>query len=262
MQEAAAPTAPALTAHDLTVAVEGRELVRDLSMPFGPGQFCAILGRNGTGKTLTLHTLAGLRMPHRGEVRLAGRPLAALRRRDIARAMGLLTQDSEPGFPATVLETVLIARHPHLALLQWEGGNDRRIAEEALHQVGLAQFGQRGTGTLSGGEQRRCAIATLLAQQPRIFLLDEPTNHLDPHHQQQIFGLLRRLADGGATVIATLHDPTVAAQFADQALLLYGDGRWRGGAAAQVLTAPSLSELYLTPVAELRHEGRKVFVGG
>ncbi|HTY49982.1 MAG TPA: ABC transporter ATP-binding protein [Steroidobacteraceae bacterium] len=261
MSAPAAP-APALAVHDLTVAVQGRELVCGLSMQFAPGAFCAILGRNGTGKTLTLHTLAGLRSPRRGEVRLADRPLASLRRRDIARAIGLLTQDSEAGFPATVLESVLIARHPHLPLLGWEGTGDLDIAEDALRQAGLLELAGRGTDTLSGGEQRRCAIAALLAQQPRIFLLDEPTNHLDPQQQREICGLFRRLADGGATVIATLHDPTVAARFADHALLLHGNGRWSGGAAGEVLNAQSLSSLYLAPMEELRHGGRKVFVGG
>jgi iron complex transport system ATP-binding protein len=118
----------------------------------------------------------------------------------------------------------------------------------------------RRTDTLSGGEQRRVAVAALLAQQPGIFLLDEPTNHLDPHHQLVVLGLFRELARAGRTVITTLHDPTLAARFADRVLLLFGDGRWAAGPVASTLTAAALSELYLAPIIELGQDGRRVFV--
>jgi iron complex transport system ATP-binding protein len=104
------------------------------------------------------------------------------------------------------------------------------------------------------------AVAALLAQQPDIFLLDEPTNHLDPHHQLAVLGLFRGLADQGRTVVTTLHDPTLAARFADRALLLFGDGRWSLGPVSSSLTAATLSELYLTPMLELHHDRRRVFV--
>jgi iron complex transport system ATP-binding protein len=104
------------------------------------------------------------------------------------------------------------------------------------------------------------AVAALLAQQPGIFLLDEPTNHLDPHHQLVVLGLFRELARSGRTVITTLHDPTLAARFADRVLLLNGDGRWTLGAVSEALTAATLSELYLAPMMELEQDGRRVFV--
>jgi iron complex transport system ATP-binding protein len=124
----------------------------------------------------------------------------------------------------------------------------------------MAAFAHRRTDTLSGGEQRRVAVAALLAQQPATFLLDEPTNHLDPHHQLAVLGLFRRLADAGSTVITTLHDPTLAARFADRVLLLHGDGRWTLGPVSSALTTQTLSDLYLTPMLELGENGRRVFV--
>jgi iron complex transport system ATP-binding protein len=126
--------------------------------------------------------------------------------------------------------------------------------------VDLADFAARRTDTLSGGEQRRVAVAALLAQQPGIFLLDEPTNHLDPHHQLAVLGLFRELASAGKSVVMTLHDPTLAARFADRVLLLFGDGRWALGPAATTLTAPALSELYVAPMIEIEAQGRRVFV--
>ncbi|HXW73848.1 MAG TPA: ABC transporter ATP-binding protein [Steroidobacteraceae bacterium] len=249
-----------LAAAGITVRAGTRELVRELSVRFAAAEIVAVLGRNGSGKTLTLHTLAGLRKPTAGEVSLDGKPIAELSRRAVALRLGLLPQDLEDAFVTTAIETVLIGRHPHLALWQWESAEDERLAREALAAVDMCEFATRRTDTLSGGEQRRVAVAALLAQHPAIFLLDEPTNHLDPHHQLAVLGLFRQLANSGRTIITTLHDPTLAARFADRALLLFGDGRWSLGRVETALTAASLSALYLTPMIELSQEGRRVFV--
>jgi iron complex transport system ATP-binding protein len=257
-----APLKPGLTARQISVRVGTRTLVSDLSIEFGPGEVIAILGCNGSGKTLTLHTLAGLRAPHAGSVALDGVPFGELSRRAVALRLGLLAQDIEDAFVTTALEMVLIGRHPHMSLWQWESQDDERIAREALAVVELADFAERRTDTLSGGEQRRVAIAALLAQNPGIFLLDEPTNHLDPHHQLGVLSLFRKLALAGSTVITTLHDPTLAARFADRIILLFGDGRWSAGPVREVLTAASLSTLYNSPMIEIEKDGRRVFVSG
>jgi iron complex transport system ATP-binding protein len=229
-------------------------------LELAPGEVVAILGCNGSGKTLTLHTLAGLRPPHAGAVHLDGVPFDGLSRRAVALRLGLLAQDLEDAFVTTALEMVLIGRHPHLSLWQWETAEDERIAREALQAVDLADFADRRTDTLSGGEQRRVAVAALLAQRPAIFLLDEPTNHLDPHHQIRVLSLFQDRARQGGTVVTTLHDPTLAARFADRVVLLFGDGRWQAGPARAVLTAASLSTLYNSPMLEIEKDGRRVFV--
>lgn len=249
-----------LSTKDVAVSVGARQLVSGLTVSFSPGEFVAVLGRNGCGKTLTLHTLAGLRSPAAGTVFLDGVAVGAVERRAVARRLGLLAQDLDEGFVTTALETVLIGRHPHLKFWQWESAEDGELARKALSAVDLAEFGDRRTDTMSGGEQRRVAIAALLAQAPSVYLLDEPTNHLDPHHQLAVLELFRSLARSGSTVIATLHDPTLAARFADRALLLFGDGRWSVGAASEAIAAESLSSLYLTPMLEVRQEGRRIFV--
>jgi len=254
--------AAGLSAAQVTVRAGARELVRALSVEFACGEVLAILGRNGSGKTLTLHTLAGLRPPAAGAMSLDGLPMPQLRRRALALRLGLLPQDLEDAFVSTALETVLIGRHPHLSLWQWESAQDEQIARAALRAVDMEILALRRTDTLSGGEQRRVAVASLLAQDPAIFLLDEPTNHLDPHHQLAVLGLFRDLALAGRTVITTLHDPTLAARFADRVLLLFGDGRWTLGPTATALNAAALSELYVAPMIELGHDGRRVFVSG
>jgi iron complex transport system ATP-binding protein len=249
-----------LAAERVSVQVGARKLVEQLSIQFAPGELVAVLGCNGSGKTLTLHTLAGLRSPHEGAVLLDGSTLGQLSRRAVALRLGLLAQDLEDAFVTTALEMVLIGRHPHLGMWQWETAEDERIAREALDAVNLGDFAERRTDTLSGGEQRRVAVAALLAQRPGIFLLDEPTNHLDPHQQVGVLGLFRRLAQQGHAVITTLHDPTLAARFADRVLLLFGDGRWQAGPVSETLTAESLSDLYDSPMIEIRQDGRRVFV--
>jgi iron complex transport system ATP-binding protein len=251
-----------LSCRDLTVSVPGRTLVAGLVLELAPGELLAVLGRNGTGKTLTLHTLAGLRAPAAGEVRLGGEPLAALPRRAVARRLALLPQVSEDVFPATVLETVLIGRHPHVATLGRESAEDRRIAHAALEHVSLGELGPREVGTLSGGERRRVAIAQVLAQAPSVYLLDEPTNHLDPQHQIEVLELFRARAASGDVVVASLHDVNLAARYAHRCLLLFGDGRWELGPLDSVLNEAGLSALYATRMEAVRWRGRDLFVAG
>jgi iron complex transport system ATP-binding protein len=234
-------------------------LVRGLDLELCPGTLLAVLGPNGSGKSLSLHTFAGLRAPNAGELLISGRRLSDWPRRALARELALLPQNVEDPFPASVIETVLLGRHPHIARWQWESARDLAIASEALVSVGLAGYEERDVLTLSGGERRRAALAAVLAQTPRIFLLDEPTNQLDPNHQLEALQLLRERADGGAAVIATLHDPNLAVRFADAALLIGKDGNWQCGPVAGILTAQHLSALFDTRFEAAQIGGRRVF---
>ncbi|MEP6549060.1 MAG: ABC transporter ATP-binding protein [Gammaproteobacteria bacterium] len=264
LAEAATPIAeaktPLLECRALDVCVESRTLVRGLNLKVGSGSMLAILGPNGSGKSLSLHTLAGLRSPKAGDVLILGRPLTAWRRNALARELALLPQNVEDPFPASVIETVLLGRHPHIPRWQWESARDLAIASDALAAVGLAGYEQRDILTLSGGERRRAALAAVLAQTPRIFLLDEPTNQLDPNHQLEALQLLRERADAGAAVIVTLHDPNLAARFADEALLIGRNGEWQSGKVAGILTSQHLSTLYDTRFDSAEISGRRVFI--
>jgi iron complex transport system ATP-binding protein len=244
----------------LTVEVPGRVLVRELGFALPAGRMLVVLGRNGSGKSSTLHTLAGLRPAAAGSVRLDGRELGHWPRRELARTLGLLPQLVDDPFPATALEAVLVGRHPHLDFWAWESADDRAAAQRALSAVDLAGLEQRDIATLSGGERRRLSIATILAQDPGVFLLDEPIHQLDPQHQLDVLRLFRGLADAGRTVIVSLHDIGLAARFADAALLLFGDGRWHCGDCDSALTEASIGELYGIAVRELRWEHGRTFV--
>ncbi len=249
-----------LSCTGLNVAVASRKLINELALSVMPGEVVAILGQNGSGKTLLLHTLAGLRPPAAGEITLDNRPLSDSSRQTIAKKLALLPQHVDDIFPATVLDTALIGRHPHIGRLNWESSDDVRAARDALASVALQGFEDRDVFTLSGGERRRLAIAQTLTQSPAVYLLDEPTNHLDPQHQLDTLRLFRRAADAGAAVVTSLHDVNLAVRFADRCLLLYGDEKWHLGKTADVLDKARLSELYGTPMEALPWRDQTIFI--
>lgn len=250
-----------LSVRDLDVNIGSVRVAAGLGFDLAAGARLAILGRNGTGKTTLLSTLAGLREAEAGAVALCGEEYAALGPRRAAQLRGLLPQGHLDAFQSTVLETALIGRHPHLGRWGWEGREDERIAREALAAVDLAGLGGREVHTLSGGERQRLAIAALLAQQPRLYLLDEPLAHLDLNHQIAVLELLsRRAREDGVGIVMVLHDINLALRHADRALLLFGEGRTLEGPVEAVLTAESLSRLYGHPLREMRDGGARYFI--
>ena len=254
-------TAPLLTCRDLAVSIAGRPILHNLNLALHPAERLAILGRNGVGKTTLLHTLSGLRAADRGEIELSGDSYARLGPRCAARLRGLLPQHQGDAFTANVLETVLIGRHPHLSRWDWESEADERIAREALAAVGLAELATRSIHTLSGGERQRVALATLLVQQPRVYLLDEPLAHLDLNHQVAMLELMtRRIRADDAGLVMVLHDVNLAARYSDRVLLLYGDGEFEMGDSDKVLDAKRLSRLYGHPLRMIEEGERRWFV--
>lgn len=245
-----------LETHALTLEIAGRCLVRDLTLSLREGETWAMLGANGSGKTTLLHTLAGLRRPSAGQVRLGGTNVRAHPARARARAISVLFQDSEGVFPSTALDTVLTGRHPHHGRFEMPNAADVRRAETALREVGLEGFGPRWVTTLSGGERRRVELAAVLVQETPILLLDEPTNHLDLH--QQIL-LLPRLAARGRLNVFALHDVNLASRFCSHALLLFGDGASMHGPSAQVLTRANLQRLYDCTMREIGDGANRYF---
>ena len=242
-------SAPLMALDGLCVDVPERADGDPLGCRFEGGQSWAVLGPNGAGKTTLLMTLAGLRTPRRGRILLEGTDLNRLPRRRIAQRLGVLFQHHHDGFPATVLETALMGRHPHLRAWELEHADDVRAAEAALARVDLLALAERSVQTLSGGERQRLAFATLLTQDPTLLLLDEPTNHLDLHHQIAMLELIGQEVAAGRCAVMATHDINLAARYCSHVLLLYPDGRACWGSTDIMLSVPALEQLYRQPLA-------------
>ena len=257
-------TAPArLATRDLGLRAGGRWLVRGLSLEIRAGENWAVLGANGSGKTTLLHTLAGLRPADRGQVALDGVEIHGVARRERARRLGVLFQDSPPPLTSTVLETALTGRHPYLSRWQSEGPEDRALAEAALAATGLTTLTTRTTDSLSGGERRRMELATLLTQDAPICLLDEPVNHLDPRYQIELLDLITTRARRAAHLnVMVLHDINLALRFCDHGLLLLADGETVHGPLDAILDAALLTRVYGCAMRELHAGSTRLFVPG
>ena len=206
------------------------------------------------------HTFAGLRLTRSGKMLLNDNEIHNLKRRDIAKILALLTQDSEDIFPATVFDSVLIGRHPHIGAFHNESAKDIKIAMDALKKVGLLELKNSDVNILSGGERRRLSIAQVITQNAKIYLLDEPTNHLDPLHQIAILNLFKDMADTDCIVMATMHDINLAAKYATHCLLFYGDGDCDFGTKENILNEENLTRLYNVPIQKIETNNNVFFI--
>jgi iron complex transport system ATP-binding protein len=235
-----------LNAKNLQVSIGGHDVCRNFNFVVESGTRWAVLGINGAGKTTLLTTLAGLRKPAAGEVLLEGDILATMSPRQRARQLGLMVQDDHDDPEISVLDVALLGRLPHLAWWEAESIDDEKIATDALTAVGLSGLATRRAATLSGGERRRLALASLIAQQSPLLLLDEPTSHLDLHQQIALLDLLVALPQ--RTLVMSLHDVNLAARYCTHVLMLFGDGETRSGTVQEMLTPQLLTQLYRHPV--------------
>ena len=249
-----------LTTCKLQVSIAGHQVCRELDFHLAAGASLAILGRNGAGKTTLLAALGGLRAPDHGEIVLHGELLETYAPRALARLRGYVPQQQHDAFPASVLETALVGRHPHLGRWEWESTQDRAQALAALERVGLEGMATREVQSLSGGERQRLALAALIVQEPRLMLLDEPLTHLDMNHAIAMLELLGEQTRKGGSMIAVLHDPNLARRYFDHALLLFGDGSWVYGESDEVIDAESLQRLYGHPLRALDNAGAPWFI--
>ncbi len=220
-------------------------VLTDVSLSVRRGAITALLGPNGGGKTTLLSLAAGVLAPQAGRILLDGAPLDRLARREVARRIAMVQQETHAVFDYTVRELVLMGRHPHLGTFEVEGPDDLAIADDAMTATRTRHLADRIFGTLSGGERQRAALASALAQQPDLLLLDEPTSSLDLAYQLDIAGLLKTLnRERGMTIVFATHDLNLAASLADELVLLRGGRLLAQGTPGSVLTRESIRGLY------------------
>ena len=240
----------AIACQDVVVAFDGVEVLRGVDLWVPPGGWVTVVGPNGAGKSTLLRAVGGI-VDATGSIDLGGRPAAGMTRREMARLVALVPQ--EPVIPRgmRVIDYVLLGRTAHLGFFEAEGAADLDVAVKALTDLDAGPLADRTVDTLSGGERQRIVIARALAQESPVLLLDEPTTALDVGHQQEVLDLVDRLrAERNLTVLATMHDLTLAGQYADWLVMLD---------AGEVVVAGSADEV-LTEEAVARHYGARVRV--
>ncbi|HKQ85583.1 MAG TPA: ABC transporter ATP-binding protein [Candidatus Acidoferrales bacterium] len=224
----------------------------------GRHDLLAILGPNASGKSTLLRLLAGILKPLAGRVEVDGAEITSLDPKARAQKVALVQQESQLLFPLRVWEYVLQGRYPYGRRLRFESEQDCVMATNALAQVGAASFRDYWMEELSGGQKQRVILARAMAQQPALLLLDEPTQHLDIGGKVELLRRLRRLADENRhTVVVVTHEIDLAAEFADQILLLHRGKCLRAGTPAEVYDRELLEEIFEVPLEiELRPNGR------
>ncbi|MFV0307784.1 MAG: ABC transporter ATP-binding protein [Desertimonas sp.] len=251
---------PAVYAAGLEVTAGRHVIVGPTEFTVGAGHWVNVIGPNGAGKSTLLRALAGL-AAFRGRLDIDGVPLARLDVRARSRHIGFVPQQANLPDAMTVAHYVLLGRSPHLGAFGSESERDFDAVDAALGQLDLHKFADRRLATLSGGERQRATIARALAQQPRLLLLDEPTSALDVGHAQEVLELIDRLRDElSLTVVSTMHDLTLAAQYGDHLVLLAGGRIAAEGPPVQVLTDTQLARHYGAAVDVIDHRGQPVVV--
>lgn len=241
-----------------TVTLGDRVVLDGVDLDVERGSWLSVVGPNGAGKSTLLRFLAGL-VAGSGELHLAGRPASALRRRERARLLALVPQAPVIPEGMHVLDYVLLGRTPHISSLGVEGPRDLAAVHEALEHLELIEFATREVGTLSGGERQRVLVARALAQGSPIVLLDEPTTALDVGHQQQVLELVDALRrERALTVLTTMHDLTLAGQYAERLVLLDAGRVMVEGAAGEVLTEDNLARFYGARVRIIQDGGHPI----
>jgi iron complex transport system ATP-binding protein len=239
-----------LELRDLSVDIAGRRIVTDIGFSVPDGSFAGLLGPNGSGKSTILKAIYRVHRPAGGQVLVDGQDLLTLRPREAARRVAVVAQEFSLEFDFTVAELVMIGRAPHKRAFGRDDDTDRAVTEQAIERVGCQHLAQRGFNTLSGGEKQLVLIAQALAQGADHLILDEPTNHLDIRYQVEILELIAGL---GITVLAAIHDISLAALFCDTVHLINGGLLVTGGPPHEVLTAANVRATYGTEVLVIAH---------
>ena len=244
----------AIRASDVCFAYGHKPVLEGVSLEVEKGEMVGFIGPNGAGKTTLLQVLSGNLRPQSGEVYIDGQDIRELRHRERAMTVAMVAQNPivPPGF--TALDLVLMGRNPHLGVLQWEGRKDVEIALRAMKLTGMEEFACRLVSSLSGGERQRVFIARALAQEAPVLLLDEPTAHLDIGYQGSILDMVKTIQrEAGITVIAAMHDLTLAGEYCDRMAILHQGGILAFGRPEEVLKQELLQQAFGAEVYIISH---------
>ena len=238
-------TAPRVVVEELSVHLGEAEILREVSLAVGGGEFLTVIGPNGAGKSTLLRCLDGILAPSSGQVLIDDRPIEEFDRRELARTVSYVPQPDAGPLDYGVRSFVEMGRYPHINAWAALTKADAAAVDDAMELTGVAELADRSMSSLSGGERQRASIAAALAQGGSILLLDEPTSFLDYRHQVQILDLLDHLHDeNDLTIVAVTHDLNSTVASSD-AVIALKDGRVAAtGNPAELLDADTLAAIY------------------
>ncbi|RYF26491.1 MAG: heme ABC transporter ATP-binding protein [Flavobacteriales bacterium] len=235
-----------LEVKEVSYEINGRYILKNISVSVKKGQFLAIVGANGAGKSTLLRLLNAENKPSNGVITLDGKPLQEFDTLILAQRRATLAQSYNVNLAFTVTEMVMMGRYPHLHRQKAEV--DQKIIAETMQLCGISDFADRSFLELSGGEQQRVQLARILTQiwdQPNaILFLDEPVTGLDMHYQQYTLAIAKALCKRGTTVISVLHDLNLVAEYADRVLMLKNGRRWKYGTPVEVLNTEDIYQVF------------------
>jgi len=232
-----------LRADDVSVGIGSRTIVERVRVKLRRGELAILIGPNGAGKTTLIRALAGL-LPSDGQISLEDKPLGSFDARERARHIAYLPQGNVFHWPMPVETVVALGRYPHGDPFGTPSEEDRVAVRDALAATATEAFAARPVTTLSGGERARVALARALATQAPVLLADEPTVSLDARHQLVVLDVLQKTARKGAAVLAVLHDLSLAARYADHALLMQNGRIVTQGEVKDVLTEERIAQVF------------------
>ncbi len=234
-----------LDIRELFYNYDGKPVLKDVSFQVREGEVLGILGPNGCGKTTLLGNLNRNLSPKGGCVLLDGEDLHTYRKKDIAKEIAVVPQDSRVSFSFTVREIVSMGRMPFQDAFQGDSSEDLRIIEDAMRKTNVLEMADRYVNTMSGGERQKVIIARAMAQTPKILLMDEPTLHLDISAQFDILDLVSSLSrKEGLTVVIVSHDLPMVARYCDRILMIHDHTIHALGSTEEVLTPENMRTVF------------------
>lgn len=239
-----------LVVEAVTWLADGHRIVDEVSLTVPPGTVTGLLGPNGSGKTSLLRAITQLQRADAGRIHLSGVDLAAISRRQLARLVAIVEQDSGTELDLLVRDVVALGRTPHGGRFVPLYSDDSDVCAQAMAQTHVAELALRSFLTLSGGERQRVHLARAVTQEPELLVLDEPTNHLDVATQIEMMSLVRRM---GKTTLAALHDLNLAAAYCDQLVVMNRGKVIASGSPEEVLTRAILAEVYGVDATVVEH---------
>lgn len=234
----------------------GSQVLNDVNLDVGSGDVLGIVGPNGSGKTTLLRCINRILKPRAGSILIDGQELKTLGQEDIARRIGYVPQTENKTFPATVFDSVLMGRKPHI---NWKPGDrDLEIVSNVIKKLDLESLAMRDITELSGGQKQKVVMARALAQEPQVLLLDEPTSSLDLKHQMEVMNIAKAQTEDGVSVVMAIHDLNLAARYSDKIVMLK-DGYILHAGGTEILTPDKIESVYEVKV-QVRNESGKIWV--